>query len=133
MIASITSIQNKADNATAEVEISAIASALDRYYNDYHEYPPTTDGFSRNSAFNITESHLAKILDINGQYYVNWEEREIDGNDPWEEPYRLLIPDPSIASYSSATIRNRESFDIWSAGEDETDFTDDDLNNWSDN
>ncbi|MEW6026415.1 MAG: type II secretion system protein GspG [Planctomycetota bacterium] len=93
--------KDSALNMTAQVQIIAIQTALEQYNAETGAYPTTEQGIQ------ILESGEMKYL-------------ENVMNDPWGRQYKYRFPGE----------RNKEGYDLWSAGPDGADNTADDITNW---
>jgi general secretion pathway protein G len=93
----------------AKGDISSISLALKMYRLHYGRYPTTSEGLS--------------VLNKPGTT-AGWKEPylEKEAIDPWKNPYK----------YRSPGIHGVLGFDIWSAGKDGQDGTDDDVSSWKD-
>src|SRR5262249_33431255 len=95
--------------AKATSDISAIDSTLDNYKLDVGTYPSGDQGLG--SLIN----NVANSPKWNGPYLKNGLP-----NDPWGNPYRYKSPGDHGPDY-----------DVWSAGPDAQDGTQDDIGNWN--
>jgi general secretion pathway protein G len=92
----------------AKSDVSAMASAVDRYEFDMRAYPAKLEDL-------VNEPTGEGAEDWAGPYV-----RELN-EDPWRHPYR----------YAQPGKKNSDRFDVWSVGPDGQDGTDDDIGNWS--
>ena len=99
---------------TAKADLVTIENTLDRYYLQNNDYPTTEQGLkalvekpkTSPEPKNWTEPYLKKFP-----------------KDPWGHEYK----------YKSPGEHNPNSIDLWSAGKDGQDGTEDDITNWDDN
>jgi general secretion pathway protein G len=105
-------IQRKAYIQSAKSQIGLFAPALDTFQLDTGTYP-------------MSESGLMALFQPPGEVAPEkWNGPYIQGGlpmDPWGQPYRYQYPG----------MRNPNSYDLWSAGPDMVDGTDDDIGNWT--
>lgn len=87
---------------TARQQMAAIQNGLDVFRLQYGAYPPTSDGIS------------ALTRPARGRPFLDKEPR-----DPWGNAFRYAFPG----------VRGGP-VDLWSAGKDGVDGTDDDIGNW---
>ena len=100
----------KARVTTAKAQVSNIADALDTFEVDVGRYPTTEEGLlslyeQPGSAKGWTKPYIKQKI----------------GNDPWGHPYIYRFPGQ----------KNPKGFDVFSAGPDGTEGTEDDIGNWN--
>ena len=90
ILAANAKIQEKAEKTKAEAQMKKIALAMDRFYQDYGQFPSSTD-FAYGE---LTLTELNKLRDMNGKLYVEWETEEgmRTANDPWGNPFFYALP-----------------------------------------
>jgi general secretion pathway protein G len=96
----------------ANSDIVTLSGQLDTYYMQNNDYPTTEQGL-RALITKPTSSPTPK--NWNGPYI-----KKIP-MDPWGREYKYKCPGD----------HNPDEYDLWSAGKDGQDNTDDDINNWS--
>ena len=91
----------------AEADVANISTALKFFRLHNNRYPSTEEGL--------------KIL-LKPSSSPTWKGAylEKEPRDPWKKPYK----------YASPGTHNTAGYDIWSAGPDGQDNTDDDVGNW---
>ena len=101
----------KARVTTAKAQITNIAGALDSFEVDCGRYPTSEEG-------------LASLLEQpgNSKGWAGPYLKQKIGNDPWGHPY----------IYKNPGQHNAKHFDVYSAGPDGTEGTEDDVGNWND-
>ena len=106
-------IQRKAKIKAATSQINLFKSALGLYQLDIGEYPTSSQGLA---ALRAAPADLVKPEKWDGVYL----ETDVP-LDQWDNPFQ----------YESPGTHNPDSYDLWSAGPDGTDGTEDDITNWS--
>ncbi len=107
-------IFGQSQEAVAKIFVrDALKTSLTRYRIDVGDYPSTTEG-------------LAALLAAPANKSERWRGpyAESPGGklplDPWGEPYRYRYPG----------TKNKGGYDLYSAGVDKADGTEDDIGNW---
>jgi general secretion pathway protein G len=106
-------LMDRADDAKTNIakgEIASITMGLKLYKLDNGAYPSQSDG-----GLNALMTKPGSAKNWKGPYL------EEEPNDPWDRPY----------NYKYRGDHNPTSFDLWSAGPDESN-SDDDVTNWDD-
>jgi general secretion pathway protein G len=98
----------------ARTDISSLETALDAFDIDTGHYPTGANGLAA-----LSKAPPA-VRDWRGPYFTAAPLDPVP-LDPWNHPYRYMRPG----------IHNKTGFDLWSAGPDGIDGTDDDITNWS--
>jgi general secretion pathway protein G len=99
--------QRRAKIDQARSQIGLFATPLDLYSNDVGSYPPSLEALRQAPA----EAQSA------------WAGPYLKSNvplDPWYRPYNYMAPGR----------HNPDSYDVWSAGPDGVDGSEDDIGNW---
>lgn len=101
----------KARVTTAKAQITNIAGALDSFEVDAGRYPTSEEG-------------LASLMEQpgNSKGWAGPYLKQKIGNDPWAHPY----------IYKAPGQHNPKGFDVYSAGPDGAEGTEDDIGNWND-
>jgi general secretion pathway protein G len=102
---------DRARKKIAEAGLSSIAQALERYEMENGAYPSSDQGLK---ALMDKPTGAPTPQDWNGPYL------SIDPSDPWGHSYGYRYP---------STTNNSQGFDIWSAGPDGKEGTEDDITN----
>lgn len=106
--------QGKADIKTSQIDLGNLKSTLELYFVDNKTFPSNEEGL---------KSLLEKPADENRARM--WDGPYLDSEDlpvdPWGNSYRYAYP----------PVNGKRDFpDLWSAGKDGQDNTDDDIVNW---
>ena len=103
---------DQAKKAIAKADVSSnLPMALKLYYLDNGRYPTTEQGLA---ALESAPTTAPVPANWGGPYLETLPE------DPWGNPYKYKSPGDS----------NKTTYDLYSAGADGTDGTDDDIKNW---
>jgi type II secretion system protein G len=113
-IVAAVSVSARAKVNAAKVQIALLEPALDAYNLDLNTYPSTAQGL---------QALLAAPKDLAAP--AKWSGPYIPGKqpplDPWQRPYRYQCPGKRAGT----------DYDLWSAGPDGVDGTEDDIGNWA--
>ncbi|HUT11975.1 MAG TPA: type II secretion system major pseudopilin GspG [Thermoguttaceae bacterium] len=107
-------IQRKADAKNAKIQVATLTSAVDLWYQDFKSYPDPNEWTMLLTANDVPSG--VNERNWNGPYLKTGVPP-----DPWGTPYLFKAP----GNY------NPRSFDIFSAGPDGTEGTEDDIGNWN--
>ncbi|MEI9476838.1 MAG: type II secretion system major pseudopilin GspG [Deltaproteobacteria bacterium] len=103
---------DQAKRAIAKADVSSnISMALKLYYLDNGRYPTTEQGLA---ALESAPSSAPVATNWGGPYLESIPE------DPWGSPYKYKCPGNS----------NKTTYDLYSAGSDGSEETEDDIKNW---
>ena len=112
VVGTFTNTQREAQRKAARSQVGLFATPLKMYHLDLNTYPNSQQGL---------QALLAPPPDVPNP--AKWKgpylEQEIP-LDPWDQQYRYQYPGRF----------NPNSYDVWSAGPDGVDGTDDDVGNW---
>jgi len=103
-------IQQRANARAAKAQIGGFETAIGVYHTDMNNYPSSDQGL---------QALRQPPPDAGNRWAGPYLQKEVP-MDPWGNPYRYAYPGS----------RNNSSFDIWSAGADGVDNTEDDIGNW---
>jgi len=94
-------------------DLATLGNVLDTYYMQNNDYPSTDQGLKA-----LLEKPTTNPIpkNWNGPYLKKVPK------DPWDREYKYKCPGE----------HNPDEYDLWSAGKDGQDGTDDDINNWDD-
>lgn len=140
----VISVQDKAKRSKAKSMIQSLSVALKMYQNDFGVYPTDSDvGASSGAAALYTALGQRYIGTSAGNVgpYMEFKSKDLNGSsevvDPWGTPY-YYYPDDDDGSTGDAPYNNVYSFDLYSAGKDQTTPSgsgggtgSDDINNWT--
>jgi general secretion pathway protein G len=105
-------VQRRANVNAAKSQIGLFKTPLGLYQNDIGNYPMTEQGL------------MGLVQPPADAPPGKWNGPYLEGNiplDPWGRQYNYKYPGD----------RNPQSYDVWSAGPDGVDGTEDDVGNWS--
>jgi general secretion pathway protein G len=103
--------RDKALKDAARIQVSEYVSAIRRYEMDMRRYPTKLEDLITKPSNDAGADRWA------GKYM----EIQSLPTDPWDKPYKFAAPGK----------KNSDTFDVWSAGPDGQDGTDDDIGNWT--
>ena len=103
-------ISEKARITTAKSQMKILESSLEEFEIDVGRYPTSEEGLNA-----LTE----QPGNVKGWSHPYLKQKI--GNDPWGHPYIYKFPGS----------KNSKSFDVFSAGPDGAEGTDDDIGNWN--
>jgi len=107
-------IQEKADIQNAKIQVGNLCGALDLWYQDFKSYPDPNEWTVLLTAKDVPAGVNERKW--NGPYL-----KTAVPLDPWGNPYIFKSP----GDY------NPRSYDVFSAGPDQTEGTEDDIGNWT--
>ncbi|QDU89984.1 Type II secretion system protein G precursor [Pirellulimonas nuda] len=103
-------VQDKANINAAKAQVSQFATSIDMYKFDTKQYPGTLEELIQKPS----DSTMAE----------RWAGPYLDKSkvpvDPWDNEFK----------YSKEGKKNSDKYDVWSAGPDGQDGSDDDIGNW---
>ncbi|REK11452.1 MAG: type II secretion system protein GspG [Planctomycetota bacterium] len=117
-VPSLLGSKKKADMDAAKTQIGLLRTALEKYALDLNTFPSTEQGL---------EVLVVKPTDLEEEVAANWAGPYITTTskeapkDPWGHEYLYEFPSTHDSEYP----------DIWSAGPDGKEGTEDDIVNWS--
>ena len=147
LLPAIKAALDKAHKAQAQHEISGIANAIKSYYNEYSKYPtlqvpyPATDTSFGKGGATADNKDIISVLTGNNPRKISFLElsstsTNATGNaiDPWDNAYGIGLDynfDNSVVSGAAGigTVGGRGVI-VWSAGQDGTVGTADDIKSW---
>ena len=103
-------ISEKARVTTAKQQVKTIEGALDEFEIDVGRYPTSEEGLGA-----LTE----QPGNVKGWSHAYLKQKI--GNDPWAHPYVYKFPGS----------KNSKGYDVYSAGPDGAEGTEDDIGNWN--
>ena len=132
----------KADISKAKADMEKIKSGLEEYRIAYGVYPVNAtedDSTAISKALWVdpqADSRISRPLLVMKGWVTASESYEI--LDPWQNDYRYIHrkneppqTSPPDDDYYADHNNSRFGYDLWSAGPDGLDDTEDDINNWS--
>ncbi len=117
-VPSLLGSKKKADIDAAKTQIGLFRTALEKYALDMNTFPSTESGL---------DALIVEPSDVEEEQLANWAGPYITTSakeaprDPWGQKYYYAFPSTHDSEYP----------DIWSAGPDTKEGTDDDVVNWS--
>lgn len=112
VVGTYTTVQRKAQINAARAQIGYFETPLETYHLDLNMYPSTQTGLQ---ALISPPADLPNPQKWSGPYL-----KKAIPLDPWDRPYQYMCPGRM----------NPTSYDIWSAGPDGVDGSEDDVGNW---
>jgi general secretion pathway protein G len=113
-------VGDKAKKDAAALQIKGLEDALEIFKNHIGRYPTTEEGLKAlNDKDQIQDEDLVKKW--SGPYAGKGETTDFDVKDPWNNEFR----------YTAPGTHNTKSFDLYSAGPDGQEETEDDIGNWA--
>ena len=107
-VGAYTNAQRNAQANAARSQVGLFETPLRMYFQDLNTFPSSLDSLRQ------------PMVVVNPQKWKGpYFEKDLP-LDPWDNPYRYQAPGQ----------HNPTSFDVWSAGPDGVDGTDDDIGNW---
>ncbi len=112
-------VGDKAKIDATKLQIKGLEDALEIFKTHIGRYPTTEEGLKAlNDKDQIQDEELAKKW--NGPYSGKGETKEFDVKDAWNHEFR----------YTSPGDHNTKSYDLYSAGPDGQENSEDDITNW---
>jgi len=123
VVPNLTGRKATADRGTTQIQMKSIEDALDNFKFEVGRYPTTEEGLNAlTNSDAIQDEELVKKW--NGPYIGRESENKKDFTlkDAWNHEFKYVSPGE----------HNTKSFDLYSAGPDGQEGTEDDIKNWDD-
>jgi general secretion pathway protein G len=108
---SFTGVMSQSDIDAAKSQVGLLKTPVDLYYNTFRTYPPTLQALVV-APPDVDQAKWGRII---GPSFPSGLPK-----DPWNGEYKFAAPGS----------HNPNGYDIWSAGPDGVDGTEDDIGNW---